>query len=77
MTNEQLIVENIKAKLKQAHKRMSVLEAWAKVERKEDPEQYQISMLEFEKLWGYTSALRELLQFPPLKISKPKTAARN
>jgi hypothetical protein len=70
MTNEKLIAENIKIKIALADKRMSKLESWADMERKEDPEGYQITCLEMEQLFGYIKALEELLEFPQLKNSK-------
>jgi hypothetical protein len=70
MTNEKLIAENIKVKIKIADKEMSRLEAWADMERKEDPEGYQITLFRLEQLFGYIKALKELLEFPPLKNSK-------
>lgn len=70
MTSEKLIAENIKIKIQIADKEMSRLEAWADMERKEDPEGYQITLLRLEQLFGYIKALRELLEFPQLKNSK-------
>lgn len=70
MTNEKLIAENIKVKIQLAEKRMSRLEAWYEVERKEDSEQYQASIYEMEQLRGYVRGLEELLQFPQLRNSK-------
>jgi hypothetical protein len=70
MTNEKLIAENIKVKIQLADSRMSRLEAWADMERKDDPEGYKITCLQIEQLFGYIKALRELLEFPQLKNSK-------
>lgn len=70
MTNEKLIAENIKVKIQIADKKMARLEAWASVERKEEPEAYRITLLKIEQLFGYIKALEELLEFPQLKNSK-------
>lgn len=70
MTNEQLIAENIKVKIQIADKKMARLEAWADMERKEDPEAFEITCLQIEQLFGYIKALKELLEFPQLKNSK-------
>jgi len=70
MTNEKLISNQIKIMLAIADKRMSRLEAWADMERKEDPEGYEITCLQMEQLFGYIKALKELLEFPQLKNFK-------
>jgi hypothetical protein len=70
MTNEQIIAENIKVKIALADKKMARLEAWAQMERKDEPEAYRITLLKMEQLFGYIKALEELLQFPQLKNFK-------
>lgn len=70
MTNEKLISNQIKIMLAIADKRMSKLESWADMERKEDPEGYEITCLQMEQLFGYIKALKELLEFPQLKNFK-------
>lgn len=70
MTNEQLIAENIKVKIQIAEKRFSRLEAWGEMERKEEPENYALTVVEMDNLVGYITALKELLEFPQLRIFK-------
>jgi hypothetical protein len=57
-----LTAENTKIRIKLTEKKISNLETWGEMERKEEPENYEKTKLELQYLYGYLDALEITLQ---------------
>lgn len=54
--------ELLKTRLKVASKKISDLETWGEMERKEEPENYEVTKMELQYLYGYADALESILK---------------
>ena len=53
-----LTLENTKIRISLTEKKISNLETWGEMERKEEPENYEQTKLELQYLYGYLDALK-------------------